>query len=183
MLAQASPPAPAPGGGTGGETPPSSPAAPPGTGGATPSTAPQAPAPPAIPTPPPGTVPGVAPSFPPLVTPSGQALATFTLRRSVGLVEEYTDNFDLSARNKQENYRTILNLGLDLLINGARAKGQVNASWGPSYDSSTGEFAGDRSASLLGLVGYDVSYTKATSSLPDQDYTENRASVAPTATF
>ena len=103
-------------------------------------------------------MPSVAPpTFPPLVTPSGQAPATFTLHPSIGLTEEYTDNFNLTPRNQVSNFRTLLNLGANLLINGARTQGQISANYAPSYDSSNGEFSGDRSASLAGQVRYEVS--------------------------
>jgi uncharacterized protein (PEP-CTERM system associated) len=61
----------------------------------------------------------------------------------------------------------------------------AGASSGPPRTEDT--WGGEASVSValrewLTLV-LQYGYTKATSSLPDQDYTENRASVAPTATF
>lgn len=90
-----------------------------------PSTVPSAPPPllptlPVVPeprtTPPPPTVPSVAPPvFPTL--PFGLPRATFRLLPSLRLAEEYTDNFNLTPRDRQDNFRTSLAPGLILFIN------------------------------------------------------------------
>jgi hypothetical protein len=130
LLAQATP-GPAPGG---------SPSAPAGTpaGPGTPPPVP-APLPPADPlwrTPAPATIPSApAPGFQTFQSPTNPA-ATFELHYSLGVSEEYSDNFNLSQTDKQSNFRTAISPGITLLINGARTRGQLSYTPSFSYDSS-----------------------------------------------
>ncbi|MBI3857536.1 MAG: hypothetical protein HY293_17790 [Planctomycetes bacterium] len=117
----------------------------------------EAPPQPSPATPPPPTIPSTAP--PVFAPPRGAVFrpaATFELHPSVSLSEEYTDNFNLSRRNKQENFRTSLSPGLTLLINGAFVKGQVGLSLSATHDSLTDVTRVADTSSLLGQVSYEV---------------------------
>lgn len=72
----------------------------------------------------------------------------------MSLSEEYTDNFNLSASRKQDNFRTSLSPGATLLINGAFTKGQITYNLSGSHDSSTNDT--DVFQSLLGLVTWEA---------------------------
>jgi hypothetical protein len=62
--------------------------------------------------------------------------ATFELLYSLGVTEEYTDNFNLSKTDKESNFRTVISPGATLLINGARTRGRLSFTPSFSYDSS-----------------------------------------------
>jgi len=100
-----------------------------------------------------GPVPGspIPPWTPPVAPPPSQAhppgtvpygiqtlgagkLFDFNLNPNIS--ETWTDNFNQTAQNKQENYRTVLGLGANLLINGATTKGFISSNAGLTYDSS-----------------------------------------------
>ena len=107
------------------------------------------------PTPPPSTIPSTAP--PVFTRPEGLGIrpaATFELHPTAGLSEEYSDNFNQSSRNKQENFRTTLSPGLILLINGAFTKGQIGYTLLGTQDSSTEETG--LFHSLLGQVSWEA---------------------------
>lgn len=111
------------------------------------------PEPPWPPPPPPTTIPSTAP--PEFTRPEGPGLrpaATIELHPSVRLSEEYSDNFNQSARDEQDNLRTILSPGLLALINAAMVKGQVGYTLSGVHDSSTGDT--NLFHSLLGHVGW-----------------------------
>ncbi|MBI1893163.1 MAG: outer membrane beta-barrel protein [Candidatus Rokubacteria bacterium] len=113
--------------------------------------------------PPPATVPSARPPvFPAGVTeilagPAVRPRAVFELHPSISLSEEYTDNFDLTSQNKQDNFRTSLAVGLVLLISGTRTKGQIAGSVTGAYDSSTGDVDPDRSSALGAELAYEAS--------------------------
>jgi hypothetical protein len=125
-----------------GQAPAEAPSAPPGTPSA-PAAPPPAPAPPppADPlwrTPAPATIPSApAPGFRTFQLPTNPA-ATFELHYSLGVSEEYSDNFNLTKTDKESNFRTSLTPGITLLINGARTHGQLSYTPSFSYDSSDG---------------------------------------------
>ena len=103
------------------------------------------------PTPPPPTV-GSAPQRV-LPTPSALGVAptaTFQIDGSVGLSEEYTDNFDLSDRDRRSNFRSTVAPGLRLTINSAFTKGIIQYTLAPSHDSVTDDITFFQS--LLGQV-------------------------------
>jgi hypothetical protein len=100
---------------------------------------------------PPATPPWTPPVAPPpsqshvpglFVPPTGIAPgATFEYHSTLGLSEEYTDNFNLttSAQGKQSNFRTTLSPGSTILINTAKTQGSLSVSSGFSYDSAAGQ--------------------------------------------
>jgi hypothetical protein len=82
--------------------------------------------------------------------------AAFELHPSFGLSEEYSDNWFLTDTNKQSNWRTEADLGLSLLINGARTRGSVSTSWGLTYDTVDDEFSPGRALTLAGQIAWDA---------------------------
>lgn len=145
----------------------------------TPPTAAQAPAPSdAPPAPAPGLPPVVAPTlepvpvipgpqpFPPSTVPSAPQrflpvpaaglplTATFQLRPTLTLSEEYTDNFNLTDRNKESNFRSTVSPGLRLLINSPFTKGVIGYTFSPSYDTATDDI--EYFHSFLGQVIWDA---------------------------
>ena len=80
--------------------------------------------------------------------------ARFQFDPTVTISEEYTDNFNLTERNRKSNFRTTVAPGLALSINGAFLKGLVSYKFAPSYDTVTDDFS--LFHSLLGQVVWDV---------------------------
>ena len=80
--------------------------------------------------------------------------ARFQLEPTVAVIEEYTDNFNLSERNQKSNFRSTVAPGLGLSINEAFIKGLVLYKFAPSFDTSTDEVS--LFHSLLGQVVWDV---------------------------
>ncbi len=118
--------------------------------------APEAPPQPPPPTPPPSRIPSTAPpAFPSIGGPGIQPAATFEFHPSISLSEEYTDNFNLSPRDKEENFRTVASPTLTLLINGAFTTGSIAYTLSGNYDSSTKDTA--LFHSLLGQVSWQAS--------------------------
>jgi hypothetical protein len=81
--------------------------------------------------------------------------ATFELHSGVGLAEEYTDNFDLTARNRRDNLRSSLSPSATALINSPFTKGQLTLSLTGAHDTATGKF--NFFPSFDGVVTWDVS--------------------------
>jgi opacity protein-like surface antigen len=119
---------------------PPGPGQPPPTGSA-PAPVPGPPLPiPVIPEVQPIGPPPTVPSAPQRVLPPTAGLpvsARFQFEPSVTLREEYTDNFNLTERNKQSNFRSIVSPELRLGINSPLTKGLVAYTFSPSYDTST----------------------------------------------
>lgn len=88
---------------------------------------------------------------------AGRPAATFALRRSLSLAEEYTDNFRLVEEDGQENFRTTVSAGLGLLINHVFAKGEINGGLSAAYDSATDSGQLNLFPSLQGEVSRQVS--------------------------
>jgi hypothetical protein len=115
----------------------SSPGAPPATGGpsaGTPSTPPPAATAPVFvpPLPPPPSQTRLPQAFQaPAITPG----LNFTITKSLTLSEEYSDNFRLSAVNRESNFRTMLTGGLGLIINLPRTQGTLSSSLGVAHDT------------------------------------------------
>ena len=87
---------------------------------------------------PPPTVPSTA--APAILVPSGIATSRATLfqfRPGVGLLEEYSDNFNLTGTNRVENFRTGVTPSIDLGINTALTKGSLSYVLGIIHDSSS----------------------------------------------
>jgi hypothetical protein len=84
----------------------------------------------------------------------GAPTARFTLEPTVTVSEEYTDNFNLTARNKQSNFRSTVAPGLGLIINGAFLKGLISYKFAPSYDTATSDVS--LFHSLLGQVVWEA---------------------------
>ena len=102
---------------------------------------------------PPSTISSAPERF--LSFPSGIALsATFQFAPTLTLSEEYTDNFNLSDRNKQGNFRSTVSPGLRLLINGAFTKGIIGYTFSPAHDTIDDEIRYFHS--LLGQVTWEI---------------------------
>src|SRR5882724_4084177 len=67
--------------------------------------------------------------------------ARYQLNPSISVSEEYTDNFDLTERNKRSNFRSTVAPGLGLTINSAFVKGLIAYKFAPSYDTATQEIS------------------------------------------
>ena len=80
--------------------------------------------------------------------------ARFQLAPTITVSEDYTDNFDLTERNKRSNFRSTVAPGLGLSINTPFVKGLVAYKFAPSYDTATDEVS--LFHSLLGQVVWDV---------------------------
>jgi hypothetical protein len=80
--------------------------------------------------------------------------ARFQLDPTLTLSEEYTDNFNLTERDKQSNFRSTVAPGLALNINSAFVKGLVSYSFAPSYDTATDEVS--LFHSLLGQILWEA---------------------------
>jgi hypothetical protein len=62
----------------------------------------------------------------------------FEVHPTLSLTETWYDNFDLTSSGKrQENYRTTLGLGMNLLVNGALTRGGLSGSSGITYDTAS----------------------------------------------
>ena len=124
-----------------------------------------APAPPPIVTPFPAPVPvipQVQPIGPPATVPSapvrvlpsvGAGLPlgpTFQIQPTISVTGEYTDNFGLTERNKESNFRSTVSPGLLLGINTPVTQGLISYTFSPAYDTATEDFSYFHS--LLGQV-------------------------------
>src|SRR5262249_1905183 len=67
----------------------------------------------------------------------------FEFHPSVGLSEQYSDNFFLTSSNKTSNFRTTLSPGLLVGINGPKTRGTLSTSLNVAQDStnSFGDFS------------------------------------------
>lgn len=83
--------------------------------------------------------------------------ATFTLQPVLGFLEEYSDNFNISAQNRTSNFRSMITPGVSVLMDSGPAQGAVAASLGIAQDSVNS--FGDLSlfGSLSGSLQYAVS--------------------------
>jgi hypothetical protein len=81
--------------------------------------------------------------------------AAFDFHPTLGFSEEYSDNFQLTPQNKEQNFRTTITPGGTLLINAPRTQGTVLAGLGIAQDSvnSFGDF------SIFGNLSASVQYT------------------------
>ena len=80
-------------------------------------------------------------AHPPTAFPTNFAYAfggkkTFELNPAVYVTEQWTDNFNQTATNKQTNYRTIVGPGGTLVINGPSTKGFITGNAGLTYDTA-----------------------------------------------
>lgn len=88
--------------------------------------------PPAAPPPSQVRLPGAPPAL--RQTLEGRKLLEFNYNPNV--TETWTDNFNLTSSNKQQNFRTTLGLGTNVLINGANTQGIVATQAGLTFDSA-----------------------------------------------
>lgn len=110
---------------------------------------------PSIPTPPGSTIPsGIPFPLPPLQAVTPRPGPLLEVHPFVTLSEEYTDNFRLTADNKEENFRTSLAPGLTLIIRGGRTTGVLSASMAVSHDTINDEVR----AVLTGVLGGEFAY-------------------------
>jgi hypothetical protein len=65
--------------------------------------------------------------------------ALFELHATASLTEEYTDNFRLTSKNKEDNFRTTLAPGFSFLVNTAKTQGSISTSMGLTHDTARGE--------------------------------------------
>ena len=98
------------------------------------------------------------PSAPQRVLPAaafrGPASARLQFAPTITVSEEYTDNFNLTARDKRSNYRTTVAPGLDVTINSAFVKGLISYKFAPAYDTITDDVS--QFHSLLGQIVWDA---------------------------
>jgi hypothetical protein len=94
-----------------------------------------------LPNQPPTTIPSAPLRLLPPVTVGAVPTRTFQLEPSISLIEEYSDNFNLSERDKESNFRTILAPGLRLLINTPLTRGVIAYTFSPTYDTSPDDFS------------------------------------------
>jgi hypothetical protein len=80
--------------------------------------------------------------------------ARFQFEPKLTVSEEYTDNFNLSDRNKKSNFRSTVAPGLGVSINSPLVKGLIAYKFAPAYDTATDEVL--LFHSLLGQVAWDV---------------------------
>ena len=111
-------------------------------------------------------IPDVQPAGPPTTVPSApQRLvvapgtgptptATLQFEPNVTVLEEYTDNFNLTKTNKQENFRSTVSPGFRLGINSPLIKGLIAYTFAPAYDTATKDVS--LFHSILGQVVYQV---------------------------
>jgi hypothetical protein len=104
---------------------------------------------------PPPTVPSTPQRVLPAPTVSVSPTAILQVTPSLTLSEEYTDNFNLTKRNKQSNFRSTVSPGLQLGINSPVTKGLVALTFAPAYDTATEEVL--FFYSLLGQVVWQAS--------------------------
>ena len=78
------------------------------------------------------------------------SVARFQFRPRVTLSTEYTDNFNLTERDKESNFRSAVAPGIDIGINTALTKGLIAYTFTPAYDTANEEFTFFHS--LLGRV-------------------------------
>ena len=134
----------------------------PGAAGQQPATVPE-PAPAVTPAPAPIPVipeaqqigpPSTVPSAPQRVLPSPSldvpVTATLQLAPALTLREEWTDNFNLTRRDRQSNFRSVVSPGLALGINSPLTRGLISYTFSPSYDTLTDDVS--LFHSLLGQV-------------------------------
>jgi hypothetical protein len=79
------------------------------------------------------------PSTPQRVLPAAiglPAAATFQFQPSVTLMQGYTDNFNLTRTDKQENFRSSIAPGILFGINATRVKGLIAYTFMPAYDTA-----------------------------------------------
>ena len=76
------------------------------------------------------------PAAPPANRQTGEGRQLFEYTSSPNVTETWTDNFNLTSSNKQQNFRTTLGLGTNVLINGANTQGSVATQAGLTFDSS-----------------------------------------------
>jgi hypothetical protein len=99
----------------------------------------------------------VAPAILPTVgVPGVPPTAVFEFHPTLGLSEEYSDNFFRTSRGKQENWRTTLSAGFNLLINGAFTKGLIATSLSGAYDTATGSEEYSFFPSVTGQVSWQA---------------------------
>ena len=106
---------------------------------------------------PPPTVPSVAP--PVVLPPTGTGIPigkAFDLHLGVRLTEEYSDNFNLTPRGGQDNFRTVLSPLAVLGINGAFTRGLLSFALGATHDSSESDDEIQIFPSLAGSVSWQA---------------------------
>jgi hypothetical protein len=106
--------------------------------------------------PPPSQVffPGALPPVAGTLTGGGKL---FEFHPTLSLTETWYDNFNLTSSGKgQENYRTTLGLGTNLLINGALTRGGISGSSGITYDTASGSQGVNYFPTINGFITHIV---------------------------
>ena len=101
--------------------------------------------------------PPTLPSVPtPIVTlPGGPGTAPtplFTLRPSIELSEEWSDNFNLNSSGRKDNFRSVAAPGFTLDVNGPFVRGTLGYTLSATYDTSPDEF--NLFHSFLGVLAW-----------------------------
>src|SRR5438445_8907424 len=91
-------------------------------------------------TPPPPTIPS-APQieFPVPVPAAGRPVKLIDFHPLIGVSEEYTDNFNRTVRNHQENFRSMLSPGMNVLMDAGFLTGQATYAISGFYDTAVDE--------------------------------------------
>src|SRR5437867_3428675 len=91
-------------------------------------------------TPPPPTIPS-APQieFPVPVPAAGRPVKLIDFHPLIGVSEEYTDNFNRTVRNHQENFRSMLSPGMNVLMDAGFLTGQATYTISGFYDTAVDE--------------------------------------------
>jgi hypothetical protein len=91
-------------------------------------------------TPPPQTIPS-APKmeFPVPVPAAGRPVQLFEFHPLIGASEEYTDNFNRTVTNHENNFRSMLSPGMNVLMDSGPLTGQATYTFSGFYDSAVGE--------------------------------------------
>jgi hypothetical protein len=76
------------------------------------------------------------PDAPPSVLQNLEGRRFFEVDFNPDVTETWTDNFNLAPSNKQQNFRTTLGLGTNVLISGGNTKGSIAGQPGLTYDSA-----------------------------------------------
>src|SRR5262249_28380449 len=108
---------------------------------------PQTPPPPTIPTLPAWMTPSPLPS-------SARPAKLFDFRPTLGVSEEYSDNFNRTATNQVSNFRSTISPGFQALLNYGSLTGQASYTLGVVYDSSVEDVSFQHF--FAGLLGWQA---------------------------
>jgi hypothetical protein len=92
-------------------------------------------------TPPPPTIPSAPVTVSPVGAPAAaRSVQLFEFHPLLGLSEEYSDNFNRSARNHQDNFRSMVSPGMNVRLDTGLLTGGATYTLSGVHDSSVGDF-------------------------------------------